>query len=206
MARTHLIAALCAALSLPLAARAQSAPEPSELPFSWPVPDGWRSETIPFPLEFAPEIRLRGIEELRFSPGMFEPGRDDFFTYAFVWWLEGDPPLDAASLSRDLELYFEGLSRAVESDPSVAAAAHEVEGALRAERDAAGHRRYRGRFDIYDAFATHARVSVHVEVAVLRCEAADRDVAFFLVSSQPREHALWTALERLRASFSCCAG
>ena len=37
--------------------------------FTWPVPDGWRSETIPFPLEFAPSIPHRGVEEIRFAPG-----------------------------------------------------------------------------------------------------------------------------------------
>jgi hypothetical protein len=27
---------------------------------SWAVPQGWRTETIPFPLEFAPELKHRG--------------------------------------------------------------------------------------------------------------------------------------------------
>src|SRR3954468_9210935 len=42
--------------------------------FEWPKPEGgWKTETIPFPLDFAPTIPLQGVEELRFAPGMFKP-------------------------------------------------------------------------------------------------------------------------------------
>jgi hypothetical protein len=52
-----------------------AADEDDYLPFYMPVPDGWRTETIPFPLDFAPELKYEGVEELRFSPWMFEGGR-----------------------------------------------------------------------------------------------------------------------------------
>jgi len=39
--------------------------------FRWPVAEGWRKETIPFPLEFARDLPFSGVEELRFAPGMF---------------------------------------------------------------------------------------------------------------------------------------
>lgn len=45
--------------------------------FTLPIPEGWRTETIPFPLEFAPELSYEGYEELRFSPGMFKAGDED---------------------------------------------------------------------------------------------------------------------------------
>ena len=37
----------------------------------WAVPVGWKAETIPFPLGFAPGLAYRGVEELRFPPGFF---------------------------------------------------------------------------------------------------------------------------------------
>ena len=39
-----------------------------------PAPEGWRHERLAFPLDFAPDIELEGYEELRFAPGMFDPG------------------------------------------------------------------------------------------------------------------------------------
>ena len=37
------------------------------LPFHLPTPDGWRTEIIPIPLDFAPELKYEGIEELPWS-------------------------------------------------------------------------------------------------------------------------------------------
>ena len=106
-----LLALLIATSGVPLAQEA--------LPFSLPVPDGWQTETIPFPLEFAPQIPYSGLEELRFSPGMFEEGADDFWTYAFVWWVNPDDPTDAQALSGHLETYFRGLATAVAESRSI---------------------------------------------------------------------------------------
>jgi len=58
--------------------------------FELPLYDGWGKETIPFPLKFAPEIKLEGVEELRFSPGMFSEDSEEYWSYFFVWWLDSD--------------------------------------------------------------------------------------------------------------------
>ena len=82
---------------------------------SWAVPDGFRSETIPFPLEFAPTLDHRGVEELRFAPGFFDPTAPGYWSYTFVWRVEDAALLDAAGLSRELDLYFRGLLTAVDA-------------------------------------------------------------------------------------------
>jgi hypothetical protein len=46
--------------------------------FDWPVPEGWKRETIPFPLDFAPGLSFRGVEELRFAPGFFDPAASSY--------------------------------------------------------------------------------------------------------------------------------
>ena len=83
--------------------------------FTWPVPDGWRSETIPFPLEFAPSIPHRGVEEIRFAPGFFDPAAPGYWTYAFAWVVTGARAPDAATLGEELTTYFRGLAAAVAS-------------------------------------------------------------------------------------------
>lgn len=91
-------------------------PSPLATATTWPVPDGWRAETIPFPLEFAPALAHRGLEELRFPAGFLDPGSPDYWSYAFVWRLDDDPPLDAATLSAELTAYFRGLIAAVDEE------------------------------------------------------------------------------------------
>jgi hypothetical protein len=63
---------------------AEPAAAPSVAP-AWETPEGWRTETIPFPLEFAPALAYRGVEELRFPKAFLVPGDDWYFSYAFVW-------------------------------------------------------------------------------------------------------------------------
>jgi hypothetical protein len=92
---------------------------------AWPVPDGWRPETMSFPLQFAPSIAHRGVEELRFAPGMFDPAAARYFTYAFAWRLDDAAELQPAQLADELTAYFRGLMTSLDAtthripDPTV---------------------------------------------------------------------------------------
>ena len=86
----------------------------------WPTPAGFRSETIPFPLDFAPRLAHRGVEELRFAPGMFEPEQPGYWSYAFVWRTEDPAALDAAAVGAELTAYFRGLIEAVDQAKQIA--------------------------------------------------------------------------------------
>ena len=84
------------------------------LPGMWPIPAGWKHETIPFPLGFAPGIGHRGVEELRFAPGMFDPTSGGYWSYAFVWRTDDAATLAAPILQAELTIYFRGLLAAVD--------------------------------------------------------------------------------------------
>ncbi|HET9619976.1 MAG TPA: hypothetical protein VFP84_01325, partial [Kofleriaceae bacterium] len=81
---------------------------------AWPVPPGFKGETIPFPLDFAPGLAHRGAEELRFAPGFFDPAAPGYWSYAFVWRTDDPAAMDAAALGGELTAYFRGLSDAVD--------------------------------------------------------------------------------------------
>jgi EF hand len=61
-------------------------------------PADWRMESIPMPPGFAPGIKLKGSEEIRFAPGMFKNMASDYFTCIIGITAEGDVALDAAGL------------------------------------------------------------------------------------------------------------
>src|SRR5215470_964537 len=90
-------------------------PEPTaRQPLPWPVPTGFRGETIPFPLDFAPGLPHKGVEELRFAPGFFDPAAPGYWSYAFAWRTDDPAELDAAALGGELTAYFRGLIGAVD--------------------------------------------------------------------------------------------
>lgn len=82
----------------------------------WRVPAGWKHETIPFPLDFAPGLAHRGLEELRFPPGFLDESAPNRWSYAFVWRLDDAATLDATQLGEELAVYFRGLLAAVDGD------------------------------------------------------------------------------------------
>ncbi len=87
-------------------------PEPTSR--AWPQPTGFHSETIRFPLEFAPGLAHTGVEELRFAPGFFDPATPGYWSYAFAWRTTDPAELDAAAIASELTTYFRGLAHAVD--------------------------------------------------------------------------------------------
>ncbi len=82
----------------------------------WPTPPGWTSETIPFPLGFAPDVHHTGEEELRFPPGFYDRASPGYWSYAFVWRTTDPALLDARALGDELTRYFRGLITAVDAE------------------------------------------------------------------------------------------
>ena len=104
-----------AALVCSAVAACSSAQAPAT-PHTWRVPDGWKHERIPFPLEFAPSLAHRGVEELRFPPGFLDAGAPNAWSYTFVWRLDDAAALDADTLADELAVYFRGLLASVDGD------------------------------------------------------------------------------------------
>jgi hypothetical protein len=133
---------------------ATPAPPPEKL---WPVPAGWRSEVIPFPFEFAPAIPHRGLEDLRFPPGMFDPSSPDYWSYAFTWHTDDAAELDASALGLELTAYFAGLIAAVDTKGRIAAADRER---IAVRATPTGNGRFAITAQVYDAFKTAAAVDL----------------------------------------------
>lgn len=111
--------AACGAAPAP-PAPAPAVPAAAAASSPWPVPAGFRGETIPFPLDFAPGLAHKGVEELRFAPGFFDPGAPGYWSYAFVWRTDDAAALDAAALGEQLTVYFRGLIAAVDEAHRIA--------------------------------------------------------------------------------------
>ena len=73
------------------------------------APEGWSGETISLPPGFAPDMKLKGAEHIRFAPGMMKPASDSFFSYAFVFELQSKPDLTDAVVKEEFLKYYRGL-------------------------------------------------------------------------------------------------
>lgn len=77
------------------------------------VPAGWKGEQISLPPSFARDMQFKGIEEARFSPGMFQEKSNSFFSYFFVFKIDPGSELTQKNIERELLTYYQGLSRTI---------------------------------------------------------------------------------------------
>ena len=176
--------------------------EAATFPYAFTAPEGWRSEVVTFPLSFAPELDYEGHGDVRFAPGMFTAGAEDFWTYAFVWWLPLDTEISAARLSTDMDTYFTGLAklitRANERDlPEFPASATYTSSA------GTDGGVLKGRIETLDAFATQSPVTLNSKVTQIRCEAHERKAVLFAFSPKASDHPNWAVLDKISADFRC---
>ena len=178
----------------------ETAPAPRVAP-PWQVPSGWRTETIPFPLEFAPSLGHQGVEELRFPPGFFEPGDAWFWSYAFVWYLQPPGPVGEEALARDLTTYFDGLARAVLAEQG----GQPPPPAPRVVLHAASAGEVAGTLEVFDAFRTKAPIRLHLRGWDRSCAASGTRALVFVASPRARQgdREVWPALEALGQDFRC---
>jgi hypothetical protein len=161
-----------------------------------PTPDGWRTETIPFPLSFAPDLPHRGVEELRFAPGMFQEGAEDFWSYGFLWLVEDPIELEPERLTADLVTYFEGLGHAVRRSKERPPQAIDLEGSLRREGEVLV-----GEVQAFDAFVTQRVVPLHVRVHRVATPPGYAGALWFELSPQAPGHPVWETLAGIRAGY-----
>jgi hypothetical protein len=169
--------------------------------FDWPVPAGWKHETIPFPLDFAPGLPFVGVEELRFAPEFFEPHASTFWSYAFAWWLEDPPSFDAPAISAVLREYFAGLASAVGKDKyPMDPGRFRVELAPRTEK---GRTILVGQVFSYDPFTTGEPIVLNVEARLRDCPRAGRRAMTFVLSPKPLADPVWDALRACESALQC---
>ncbi len=202
---------LCAATLLAAGMNATAAPAAVD-PFEFKAPPGWREERIPFPLGFAPQMKYRGFEELRFGPGMFRPASDTYWTYAFFWWLDGKQEFDEAALKRDLELYYRGLTRSVGSSRGfkfdlnrvtaevTPVKAGEASGTTKTKGDYR-RPRYTVKLRTYDVFATGKELELRGEISLRYFKDLKRTWVWINVSPMKSDDAVWKSLRAIRDSF-----
>ncbi|HEX2838296.1 MAG TPA: hypothetical protein VHN77_09245 [Phycisphaerales bacterium] len=179
-----ILSVVCLVLS---ACAARQHTRPASTPISLA---GWQSETFPLPPSFAPGLPT-GTESLRFAPGWRDPKSENFWSYAFVLWID-EPAPDAARTDQLLEQYYDGLMAAFAEGKPLTPAHVEV-------TRTAPHI-FHARMHLTDAFATFKPIDLRL-VIESRQEAPSRSTLRIQISPQPSTHPIWPSLDAAIASI-----
>jgi hypothetical protein len=205
---TRLCLLLCGLLGA-----AASAPEERPAPAEMPAPKGWGKETIALPPAFAPDLAWKGTEQLRFAPGMFRAGADDFLSYAMLFDLPAGSKADPETTERQLLAYYRGLCQAVLKGKSGKAdvsaftlTLKEVEAEpapklLGGEACAV----YAGELKWTGPFVTGKPQTLRLEVRTWSCEKSGRLLIFVAASPRPADAGIWKELRGVGDGVRCHA-
>lgn len=177
-----------------------------EDPYKFSSPADWRSERITFPLSFAPTIKYDGYEELRFAPGMFKPGSETYFTYAFFWWVKDRRTLTERVLKSQLEAYFKGLCREVGKERKLKIDLAQIVAKVERlpERVRAGTRdSFQAEIACFDPFNGGQPLRLRSEIISFYCEKAGHTCMFFIISPRLEDSRIKDQLLEIRSSFEC---
>lgn len=167
----------------------------------WPAPEGWRTERIPFPLDFAPSLTYKGYEELRFSPAFGKADQPLFFTYAFLWVIPADVELKRDAVERDLKVYFDGLMKAVAESNKFDGAFIDSKVSVTDAPQGPDRVTWNVQVETFDSFFTRKPISLVMHVIANVKSLPGWRVHYFEATTAPLKNEVLPSLQILRASL-----
>ncbi|WP_444924878.1 hypothetical protein ACJJH9_08000 [Microbulbifer sp. DLAB2-AF] len=153
-------------------------------------PKDSKTEVIPFPIEFASDITLNGIEELVFLPGMYKQEKEDFFSYAFSWTHKPvkNQVFGQFEIQDFIAAYYRGLYKAVTEGK-------EYEPAITMEWV---DRKYTGQIKWIEPFVTKKEQTLYFKGDQVNCKKTSELRWYFIVSPQNSSHPVWRELQSIK--------
>ena len=172
-------------------------------PYTLRLPKGWGYERFLLPPEFASDLAFKGVEDLRFTPDWRNSKSDQYWTYAFLWYLDKKTTINERVLENNLRLYYAGLvnsnltKRQIPSQkilPTVTAI-------KRIKTYHGDLQTFSGTIDMLDYMAQRP-LRLHCIVHVMDYETPNRFFLFFEVSPKPLNDRIWMDLDGLWVHFN----
>jgi hypothetical protein len=166
------------------------------------APPNWQFEQFPLPPAFAPTLKYKGIEELRFSPDMFKKDATGYFTYVFAARLDETKSVSPADIKDYLLTYFKGLCSKTAADRKLNPVDTTAISVSIERKDTGGRDQvYNILLHAFGVFTDAAPVTLNMEVKEMRDVTGEKVYLLFIVSPQPKTNAVWQELYKIQEEF-----
>jgi hypothetical protein len=175
-----------------------------EAPYHLPIPKDWTIERFLIPISFAPQIAYKGVEDIRFTPGWGKVNSDEYWTYAFLWYLDSAPTTNAKIIAENLKAYYTGLI-SVNTDSTRSSIEKSIPVTTlfkKAPTDKGDLETYTGTIDMID-YMQRKPITLHCIVHLRSCPEENKTILFHELSPKPFTHNNWLSLNRLWLEFKC---
>lgn len=169
-------------------------------PYTLPTPKDWGIERFPLPISFAPSIPYQGVEDIRFTSGWGKANSEEYWSYAFLWYLDGTIKMDAATIERNLKAYYTGLisvnGKDIPSEKLIP-----VVTAFKAIKKAKGDiKTFSGSVVMLD-YMEQKPITLNCKVHWRTSKWPNKTFIFYELSPQPFSHRVWKSLNQLWIDF-----
>lgn len=158
-------------------------------------------ERFLIPIEFAPSIPYKGVEDIRFTAGWSKKESSEYWSYAFLWYLDGLQPFDAKTIEKNLAAYYTGLATVNidknKLDTGKAKAKASVKQIPYKDSDS---QTFEATVELLD-FLSLQPITLHLIIHVKHRDALNKTFVFHEASPQPYKHDVWKTLDGLWTSF-----
>jgi hypothetical protein len=174
-----------------------------EAPYVLDTIKGWDVERFLIPISFAPSIPYKGIEDIRFTPGWAKKTTNEYWSYAFLWYLDGTVTLDARTIENNLKAYYTGLIKVNSGSSKIADKLFPVTSSIKsrtAEKE--DLKTFEGSVTMLD-YMSKQPVTLNVVIHVRSCAGKDKTFVFHEISPMPYSDDVWKRLHQLWVNFKC---
>ena len=171
-----------------------------QLEYALPQPEKWGKEKIAFPIEFAPLIPFKGMEEIRFTPGWGDIKSEDYWSYTFVWFVEGAPVISRDSLKQYLSQYYTGLYFANQKESPTGDRDFTHVQATKIAAANADKDTYEVKIATVN-FLTKQALALNGRIHVRRYQAINRTALLIEISPKDYKHPVWMGMDNIVSEF-----
>jgi hypothetical protein len=175
-----------------------------EAPYTLDAPKGWDVERFLIPIGFAPAIPYTGVEDIRFTPGWAKKETDEYWSYAFLWYLDDTPKFDSKILERNLIAYYTGLFN-INTDKSKIDTTKLIQVTASIDKrisDNGDSETFQGTVNMND-YMTKKPITINLLIHIKSCEGQKKTFVFYEISPKPFTDNVWHSLHQLWVNFKC---
>ena len=160
----------------------------------------WRKEIIKFPIEWAPNLKVTGFEELHFSPKWAEQKSDQFWSLVIAWEIDAVNLFSLNETEKNLKSYFDGLMKPNHwskdfPNPKVK---------LSNKTSENSKTNFTGEMTFFDGFYTGKVITVHIKGEQFFCEKQNKAILIFRLSPKKYNHSIWKTLDEFELVDGFC--
>jgi hypothetical protein len=177
-----------------------------QAPYHFSIPKDWSIERFLIPISFAPQISYKGVEDIRFAPGWANEKSEEYWSYAFLWYLDGRPEINSAIIADNLKNYYTGLSKINIDTAKFKALPESLKIVTTSFKDVPTEksdlRTFNGTVEMLD-FMKLKPITLNCIVHLKICPEENKTIVFYELSPRQYSHNIWASLNKLWLGFNC---